>query len=84
MGEIGGYIELWENTGPMLHEGSIALNCGKNAFAYVIKARGIKKIVLPWYLCNSLHDICLKYGVAVRHYHIGDNFRWGGGTARRR
>lgn len=78
MGEIGGYIELWQNTGPMLHDGAIALNCGKNALAYIIVARGIKKIALPWYLCNSLRDVCLKYGVTVRHYHIGSNFHGGG------
>lgn len=39
MKEIGGYIELDTYTGSMLHEDGIKLNCGRNALAYLIKAK---------------------------------------------
>ena len=48
MKEIGGYIELDKYELPMLHEGNIALNCGRNALAYIIRARNIKKILLSY------------------------------------
>ena len=42
MKEYGGYIELDTYRLPMLHEGSIALNCGRNCLAYLIIAKRIK------------------------------------------
>ena len=42
MKEIGGYIELDTYHLPMLHEGVIALNCGRNVLAYQLRAQGIK------------------------------------------
>lgn len=71
MKEIGGYIELELNRGHMLHEDCILLNCGRNALAYLIKARNIKRIYLPYYLCDSVTDVCKKYGVTITYYHIG-------------
>lgn len=45
MKEYGGYIELDTYRLPMLHEGAIYLNCGRNCLAYLIEARKIKKIM---------------------------------------
>ena len=54
MGEIGGYFELERNYLPMPHEGAIALNSGGNCLAYLIRARKIRKIWLPYMLCDSI------------------------------
>ena len=75
MKEIGGYIELDTYHLPMLHEGAIALNCGRNALAYVIKARGIKKIKIPYFLCDSVYDVCQRNHVRVSYYKIGLDFK---------
>ena len=48
MREIGGYIELEHNRNPMLHEECIKLNCGRSGLAYIIEAKGIRKIALPY------------------------------------
>lgn len=56
--EIGGYIELWENRGGMLHEGAVALNSARSCLEYLIRARGITKILLPYYLCDSIEKVC--------------------------
>lgn len=45
MKEIGGYIELDTYMNPMLHDDGIKLNCGRNAFAYILKAKASKKFI---------------------------------------
>ena len=74
MREIGGYIELDTYRLPMLHEGAVALNCGRNCLAYLIKAKNIKKIKVPYFMCDSVFEVCKKYGVEISLYHIDENF----------
>lgn len=74
MKEIGGYIELDTCRHAMLNEDAILLNCGRNALAYLLEARGIKKLYLPYFLCDSVANVCKKYGVEVAFYHIGENW----------
>ncbi len=74
MREIGGYIELEYNHRPMLHEGAVALNCGRSCLAYLLRARKIAKIALPYYLCDSVRNVCLGCGVRPRYYHITEGF----------
>ena len=70
MKEYGGYIELDTYRLPILHEGAKTLNCGRNCLAYLIKARNIKKILLPYYICDSVIDLCKKGNVEISFYHI--------------
>lgn len=76
MKEIGGYIELDTYYLPMPHEKAIALNCGRNALAYVLRARRIKKIKIPYFLCDSVSNVCKRENVEVSYYHIGLDFRF--------
>lgn len=75
MREIGGYIELDTYHLPMRHEGAIALNCGRNALAYLITARKIEKLFLPSFLCDSVFGVCKKMGVPYECYPITEGFR---------
>lgn len=72
--EYGGYIELDMQTGRELHENAIALNCGRNCLAYLFHTRNIKKIYLPYFLCESIIDVCKKYNVIIEYYHIDNHF----------
>ena len=74
MKEIGGYIELDRYRLPMLHDGAIALNCGRNALAYLIKVKNIKKIKEPYFMCDSVFEVCRKYGTEMSFYHIDESF----------
>lgn len=74
MREIGGYIEFENYAGTLYHDNAVALNSGRNCLAYLIQAKGIKKMALPYFLCASVRDVCEKYGVQVRYYHIGFDF----------
>lgn len=74
MREIGGYIEFEHNCGEMLHEGDIALNCGRSCLAYLIESREIERMSIPYYYCDSVYDICKKYGVDIHYYHVDCQF----------
>ncbi len=73
--EIGGYLELDRYGQNMLHEDAAALNCGRNCLAYLIRAKRIKRIALPLFMCSSVREICLREGVEIRHYCIDEKFR---------
>lgn len=75
MKEYGGYIELDTYRLPMLHEGAIALNCGRNCLAYLIKARNIKKLKIPFLMCDSVFEVCKKCDAELSFYHINDQFK---------
>lgn len=74
MKEIGGYIELDTYSLPMLHESAIGLNCGRNGLVYLIRSRQIKKILMPWFMCDSVIDACVNAGVQLRYYEIDEAF----------
>ena len=71
MREIGGYIELDTYGLPMLHEGAISLNCGRNALAYLLRVRRISRLWIPKFICDSITDICDREGVPYSFYSIG-------------
>ena len=74
MREIGGYIELDTYRLPMLHEGALALNCGRNALAYLLKARGVRRLFIPKFICDSVPCVCEREGVPYTYYGIGYDF----------
>lgn len=75
MKEIGGYIELDSYHLPMRHEGAIALNCGRNCLAYLFKSREIKKLKVPYFICNSIISVCEREKIEKDYYHIGMDFK---------
>ena len=58
MKEIGGYLEMERFGGTMLHEGAIALNCGRNCLGYLIQAKKISKIAVPFFMCDCIFETC--------------------------
>ena len=74
MREIGGYIELDAYRLPMLHDGALALNCGRNALAYLLKARKIRRLWIPKFICDSVTGVCEREGVPYTFYSIGRDF----------
>ncbi len=75
MKEIGGYLELDRYSGSIFHAGAVALNCGRNCLAYLIKTKRIKKLYLPYFCCDSVAQPCRKYGIEIERYHIEEDFR---------
>ena len=75
MKEYGGYFELDTYRLPMLHEGTKALNCGRNCLAYLIKARNIKKLKMPYFMCECVFEVSKRYGAEISFYHIDKHFK---------
>ena len=73
--EIGGYIELDTYRLPMLHENAIKLNCGRNALAYLIESKNIKKLYIPKFNCDCITDLCKRMNIDFDTYSIDKSFR---------
>lgn len=74
MKEIGGYFGLENFSGEQYHKGLLALNSGRNALAYLIRARRIRKLYIPYFLCDSVSGVCRREGCPVEYYRIGRDF----------
>lgn len=75
MKEIGGYLEMERFSGSLLHENALALNCGRACLAYLIEARDIRKIYLPYFCCDSISQPCRKKGIEISYYPVDTSFR---------
>lgn len=75
MVEIGGYIELDTYRLPMLHENAIKLNCGRNALAYLIESKNIKKLYIPKFNCDCITDLCKRMSIDFDTYLIDKELR---------
>lgn len=73
--EIGGYIELDTYHGKMLYDDALKLNCGRNALQYLIKTKGIKKMYIPKFMCNSNDAVLKKMNIECRYFSIDTQFR---------
>ena len=75
--EIGGYFGLEQtikiNNGEY-YPSLIALNTARNALVYIARARQIKRLYIPFYLCDSVSGVCDREGIDYSFYHIGKDF----------
>lgn len=74
MKEIGGYFELDKYMLPMLHDGCITLNSGRNCLAYIIRKRKIHTLHVPKFLCSAVDGVCRRENVRVKYYSIDKCF----------
>lgn len=74
MKEIGGYFQLDELIKRPYHRNMIELNTGRNALIYLVKAKKITKVYLPFYLCESVYKILNKNFISYDFYNIDRNF----------
>ena len=75
MREIGGYLELERLVHREYYPGLVALNTARNALIYLCRAKEIRKVYLPYFLCGSVAEACRREGVAVEHYAVGPDLR---------
>lgn len=71
---IGGYFELELAKGEEYHKDAIRLNTGRNAFEYILKAKGYKKVYLPFYTCDVMLEPIIKLNITCEFYSIRNNF----------
>ena len=69
---IGGYFELESLINQQYHKNALKLNSARNCLVYLAKSRRIKKLYIPYYLCDSI-DVILDY-CEVEYYNINNGF----------
>ena len=74
MKEIGGYFGLEQFRGEEYHSGLVGVNNGRSALLYILKARNISRLYLPYFLCDSVSNMCRKNGYDISFYSIGEDF----------
>jgi hypothetical protein len=72
MNPIGGYFELELRKGVEYHKNAIRLNSGRNAFEYILRTRGYKKVYLPYYTCDVMLEPINKLKLKYEYYHINE------------
>ncbi len=73
MREIGGYFQLEFKKGNSFHPNAIALNTARNCFEYILRAKSIKKVLIPHYTCDVMLEPIKKLGVDFEFYNIDSN-----------
>ena len=68
MKAIGGYFEFEQLVDNEYYKDLLKLNTGRNALVYLMKAKKIKKIYIPYYLCESVYEILEKYNYEYEFY----------------
>lgn len=72
--EIGGYFGLEQFHNQEYYADLVAVNTARNALVYLIKAKNIQKIYLPYFLCDSVAKVCDREGCAYEYYSINKEF----------
>ncbi|MGL2964086.1 hypothetical protein ACSVH2_09745 [Flavobacterium sp. RSB2_4_14] len=71
---IGGYFELETNLISEYHSNGIAINTARNALEYILRAKKVQKIYLPYYTCDVLLEPLKKLQLQYEFYTIDVNF----------
>jgi len=73
--EIGGYFGLEYFWGREYYENATGVNSARNALLYLLKARQVKKLYIPRFLCDSVSGLCRRENYPFEEYPIDRNFR---------
>lgn len=74
MNAIGGYFELELNHFEEFHQNALRLNLGRTSLEYILRAKNINKIYIPYFTCDVILEPIRKTGIEHEFYHINKNF----------
>lgn len=75
MKEIGGYFGLEDFQGQEYYHDLVAVNNARNALIYIVRAKKIKKLYIPYFLCESVSIACQREGCPCEYYYIDKDFK---------
>lgn len=75
MREIGGYFELENFENNAYYKDLVALNTARHALIYVLRAKKIKKLYFPYFLCDSVRKILDQEGFSYEQYYIDETMQ---------
>lgn len=74
MKEIGGYFGLEELRHEEYYSNLIAVNNARNALLYILRAKHIRKLYIPYYLCDTIYRLCEREKISYEFYHVDSAF----------
>lgn len=74
MKEIGGYFQIEEFVRNEYYKDLVSLNTARNALLYIMEAKNIKKIYIPYYLCECIEVMLKQNELCYEFYRIDKNF----------
>jgi hypothetical protein len=74
MKAIGGYFGLEIEKKTEFYPDLLKVNSGRNALRLYLKEKNIKKLYIPFYICDSVIHAVKKEGVSIQFYKITKNF----------
>lgn len=72
--EIGGFFELELAEKEEYHSSAIRLNKARSAIYYILKAKQVKKVFLPYYLCSCILEPIEMLNIDYEFYNIDQKF----------
>lgn len=69
---IGGYFELELRKGEAYHAHAIAMNSARHCLEYILKARGYKKIYIPYFTCGAVLEPIERMRISHERYAINE------------
>lgn len=69
---IGGYFGLEIQQRESYHKNLLALNSGRNALEYILRARRYKHIYIPYYTCDVLLEPLEKLNITYDFYTVNE------------
>lgn len=69
---IGGYFELEIRKDGNPHQGALKLNTARNCFEYVLRARQLAKVHIPYYTCEVMLEPIRKLGIECEFYSVNE------------
>ena len=70
MDAIGGYFSLELPLLEEYHKDALRLNTGRNCLEYILRARGYKKVYVPYYTCEVVMEPIKKLDISYEFYYV--------------
>lgn len=70
---IGGYFSMDPGTGASALPNGVLLNSGRNALRHIVRALGIQRIHMPYYICPVVADALNAEGCEILRYALSDD-----------
>lgn len=76
MSKIGGYLKLELHARQGFNCNAIALSSARNALVYVVKARALRRFLLPRFNCSAVVAAVMRFcpDTYISYYHVDDSF----------
>lgn len=75
MEEIGNHFKLEKLDGNKFHQTDLFFSSGRNCLRFIISKRNIKKILIPYFLCETVSESAINEEIEIEYYHIDNNYK---------